>query len=49
MTKCTNPECVKHVVCRYIRKNGKKVYPKKAKYFSFCTKKAARQANNQAA
>lgn len=43
MKACTNPECIEHVICRYIRRNGKKIYPKRARYFSFCVlKKAAR-------
>ena len=49
MITCNNPECVKHIVCRYIRRNGKVVYPKRAQYFSFCTMKKAAQAKKQAA
>lgn len=26
------------IFCRYITKNGKKIYPKRAKYFSFLVK-----------
>ena len=48
MQVCINPECDKHVICRYIIRNGKRVYPKKAKYFSFCTKKAVRPDNQTA-
>ena len=33
---CKNPHCRKHVICRYIRKKGKIVYPKRAAFFSFC-------------
>ena len=36
MIQCHNPACVKHVVCRYITKNGKKIYPKRSRFFSFC-------------
>jgi len=29
------PDGYVEVICRYITKNGKKVYPRKAKYFRF--------------
>lgn len=37
MHHCNNPACVKHIVCKYIRKNGKVIRPKRASAFSFCT------------
>ncbi len=36
MQKC--PEGYREVFCRYITKNGKRIYPKKAKVFHFFVK-----------
>jgi len=31
-----NPRCRKHIVCRNRRVNGKIIFPKNGKVFSFC-------------
>jgi hypothetical protein len=33
------PDGYKEVFCRYITKNGKRIYPKNAKFFHFFVKK----------
>ena len=47
MIKCCNPNCKKHIICRFIRKGKKIIYPKHSQFFSFCIEdkeKAARPA-----
>ena len=34
-----------YVFCRYITKNGKRIYPKHAKFFKFLAKKKTRQSD----
>lgn len=51
MITCNNPRCEKHIICRFIRKKGKIIYPKNSEYFSFCieTKKATPAAKPKVA
>lgn len=42
---CNNPECVQHIICAYITKKGKRIYPKRSKYFSFCTEGKEKATN----
>ena len=35
---------MKEIFCRYIRKNGKYIYPKRAKYFHFFVKESPGKA-----
>ena len=49
---CGNPLCRRHIICRYIRRKGKIIYPKNGDFFSFCLEdeeKAADPSNDLAA
>ena len=43
---CGNPMCVKHIVCRFIRRKGKIIYPKNGNFFSFCIENKEKTASS---